>query len=143
MSEPEWLVKPLNELSQTQWEALCDGCGKCCMSKLLDTGTDKIYYTNVACELFDDQTCRCKDYDNRTTRVPECMQISLKNIDVFSWLPSTCAYRLRFESKPLYDWHPLINGQSDLMHMDNHSVQNKTVSPADAGPLEHHLVSWE
>ena len=139
----DWLDKPLSELSATQWEALCDGCGKCCMSKLQDSESGKIYYTNVACKLFDSSTCRCNDYANRTTRVPECIQISLQKTEVFAWLPKTCAYRLRYESKPLFDWHPLLNGDASLMHKENHSVLNKTVFPSDVESLEHHLVNWD
>ena len=140
---PEWLDKPLSELSPAQWEALCDGCGKCCMAKLQDADSGKVYYTNVACKLFDHQTCRCTDYSHRTVRVPECVQISMQNVEVFAWLPKTCAYRLRFESKPLLKWHPLIAGHSDQMHQENHSVLNKTVMPLDAKALEHHLVQWD
>ena len=39
----DWLDKPLNELNSEQWESLCDGCGKCCMAKLQDAETDKVY----------------------------------------------------------------------------------------------------
>ncbi len=140
---PDWLEKPLNELSQSQWESLCDGCGKCCMSKLQDSDSGKIYYTNVACKLFDSKTCRCTNYKNRTSLVPECIEITMQKPEVFAWLPKTCAYRLRYESKPLLDWHPLVAGHSDQMHKKNHSVMNKTIDPNDAGSLEHHLVSWD
>ncbi|MDW3096373.1 MAG: YcgN family cysteine cluster protein [Gammaproteobacteria bacterium] len=140
---PDWINSSLSELTDAQWESLCDGCGKCCMAKLQDSDTGKIYYTNVACKLFDENTCRCTDYNNRTSQVPECVRVSLQNPEVFSWLPNSCAYRLRYETKPLFNWHPLVNGDDGLMHDKNHSVQNKTVSPLDAGPLEFHLVNWD
>ena len=113
------------------------------MAKLQDEETDKIYYTNVACRLFDSQKCRCTDYQHRTNEVPECISLSLVRPHEFAWLPSTCAYRLRFESKPLPDWHPIITGDANSTHQANVSVQNKTISLEEAGSLEHHLVDWD
>lgn len=139
---PDWIDKSLAELTEAQWESLCDGCGKCCMAKLQDEETDKIYYTNVACELFDSDKCQCTDYENRTSRVPNCVSLSLKRPEEFMWLPSTCAYRLRFESKPLPNWHPLLTGDKNSIHESGNSIKNKTVNFKNAGPLEHHLVEW-
>ena len=139
---PDWINKPLAELTEDQWESLCDGCGKCCMAKLQDEETNKIYYTNVACELFDQDKCQCTDYANRTKKVPNCISLSLRRPEEFAWLPTTCSYRLRFESKPLPLWHPLLTGDKNSTHDSSSSVKNKTVSPENAGPLEHHLVEW-
>ena len=142
-SPPEWINLPLSELSAEQWEALCDGCGKCCMAKLQDEETNKIYYTNVACKLFDINTCRCLDYKKRSQRVPDCLTLSLDRLDEFEWLPMTCAYRLRVQGKSLPGWHPLITGRSDSTHQAGISVKHKTINLADAGNLEHHLVQWD
>ncbi len=139
---PDWLDKPLSELTEVQWESLCDGCGKCCMAKLQDEETDKIYYTNVACRLFDEQKCQCTDYQHRTREVPECISLSLERAHEFSWLPKTCAYRLRFELKPLPEWHPLVTGNIDSTHQANASVQNKTIRMEVVDSIEHHLVDW-
>ena len=49
---PFW-ERPLRELDRAEWEALCDGCGKCCLHKIEDEDTDRIYPTNVACKLLD------------------------------------------------------------------------------------------
>jgi len=140
---PDWINKPLSDLSLPQWEALCDGCGKCCMVKLQDEDTDKIYYTNVACELFDDEACRCQDYVNRSSKVPGCLTLSLDRLNEFEWLPQTCAYRLRANMQPLPEWHPLVTGVADSTHLAKASVQYKTVSLDNAKDLEHHLVEWD
>ncbi len=142
-TSPEWIEKPLVDLTNDQWEALCDGCGKCCMAKLQDEETLKVYYTNVACELFDAQKCRCQDYDNRHEKVADCIALSLDRPDEFDWLPQTCAYRLRINSKPLPQWHPLITGNDNSTHEANASVQNKTISACGADNLEYHLVDWQ
>lgn len=142
MPNLDWLDKPLNELTFTQWESLCDGCGKCCMAKLQDAETEKIYYTNIACKLFDRKTCRCTDYQHRSQKVPDCIALSLERPNEFEWLPQTCAYRLRFNLQPLPDWHPLCSGDNNSVHSANISVQGKTVAQQEAGPIEHHIVDW-
>ncbi len=113
------------------------------MAKLQDEDTDEIYYTNVACELFDADKCRCSDYANRISKVSDCISLSLDRPHEFKWLPVNCAYRLRFESKPLPAWHPLLTGQSNSTHDAGRSVKNRTINIEDAGPLEYHLVKWD
>lgn len=108
MRENFWAL-PLVELNKPEWEALCDGCGLCCLNKLEDEDTGEILYTNVACNLLNLQTCQCKHYPIRHQYVPECIELSIKDIELFPWLPKTCAYRLRFEEKPLPDWHYLLS----------------------------------
>lgn len=140
---PNWIAKPLTELTTDQWESLCDGCGKCCMAKLQDADSHKIYYTNVACKLFNADTCRCKDYTNRATQVADCITLSLSRLSEFDWLPQSCAYRLRLNMQPLPNWHPLMTGISTSTHEANASVKNKTVSANEATHLEHYLVDWQ
>lgn len=136
----DWLENPLQELTVDQWESLCDGCGKCCMAKLQDAETDKVYYTNIACELFDADSCRCTDYSNRTQIVPGCVTLSLERLDEFEWLPSSCAYRLRLNEQPLPAWHPLNSNDRDSVHSAGVSMRGKSVSFDQAGPIEHHIV---
>jgi uncharacterized cysteine cluster protein YcgN (CxxCxxCC family) len=112
------------------------------MAKLQDEETDKIYMTNIACDYMDLESCRCTDYENRTSNVPACHVITLNKPEQFNWLPATCAYRLRYENKPLPSWHPLITGDSESVHRAGISVRHKCVSERDAGPVEHHLVDW-
>ena len=140
---PDWLDKPLHELSTDQWESLCDGCGKCCMAKLQDAETDKIYYTNIACELFDAEHCRCTDYSVRTQKVAGCVSLSLDRLHEFEWLPSTCAYRLRLNGQPLPDWHPLLSMDKESVHIAGVSMRGKSVQLEQAGPIEHHIIDWE
>ncbi|MFV2052001.1 YcgN family cysteine cluster protein [Aliiroseovarius sp. YM-037] len=123
-----WEKVPLKKLSQKEWEALCDGCGKCCLNKLEDEETGEIAFTRVACRLLDDTTCRCAQYDIRKQFVPECIVLTPTTLpDVAYFMPATCAYRLLQEGKPLYDWHPLISGSADSVHAAGQSVQGWTV----------------
>ncbi|WP_171212198.1 YcgN family cysteine cluster protein [Ruegeria sp. HKCCA5426] len=134
-----WERKPLTKMNQREWEALCDGCGKCCLNKLEDEDTGEVALTCVACRLLDDETCRCTQYDIRHQFVPECIVMKPDNIDSHAyWLPQTCAYRLLWEGKPLYDWHPLISGMPDSVHSAGISVQGRTVSEFET-PME----EWE
>lgn len=108
--EAKFWEKSLAELSRKEWEALCDGCGLCCINKVEDEDTGEIFFTNVACNLLDLKTCQCRHYPTRHEYVPECIELSIKDIDLFGWLPQTCAYRLRHENQPLPSWHYLISG---------------------------------
>jgi Uncharacterized conserved protein len=129
-------------MSRQEWESLCDGCGKCCLHKLEDEDTGTIHHTNVACRLLNLGTCRCKDYDNRRTHVPDCVQLTPEVVGGLAWLPSTCAYRLLAENKPLEWWHPLVSGDPDTVHEAGASVRGRVVSENRAGPLDHHIVGW-
>ncbi|MDE3238423.1 MAG: YcgN family cysteine cluster protein [Paracoccaceae bacterium] len=125
---PRFWEKSLTSLTPREWEALCDGCGKCCLNKLEDEETAEIAFTRVACRLLDGETCRCAQYEIRKQFVPECVVLTPGNIgDIAYWMPVTCAYRLRFEGKPLYDWHPLISGSPDSVHEAGISVKGWTV----------------
>lgn len=129
-------------MSRSEWESLCDGCGKCCLHKLEDEDTGRIHYTNVACRLLNLGTCRCKDYDDRKRHVPDCVQLTADDIRKLKWLPSTCAYRLLAEDKPLPWWHPLVSGDPDTVHKAGISVRGRSVAENRAGPLHHHIVKW-
>jgi uncharacterized cysteine cluster protein YcgN (CxxCxxCC family) len=135
--------KPLAALDRGEWEALCDGCGKCCLHKLEDADTGEVHATNVACKLLDRETGRCANYRGRRAFVPDCVRLSIANVDRLSWLPRTCAYRLRAEGKPLPDWHYLISGDREAVHRAGESVRGWTVAEADAGDLEFHVVERE
>lgn len=139
---PFWERKPLSALTAEEWEALCDGCGKCCLEKLEDGATGEISYTNVACRLLDLTSCRCRRYADRRRWVPNCERLTIQLINEVSWLPSTCAYRLRAEGRPLPSWHYLVSGDRELVHCLGHSVRGRCVTEQEAGPLDHHIVEW-
>ena len=79
------------EMSPSEWESLCDGCGKCCLNKLEYDDTGEIDWTNVACRLLDHQTCRCKSYAMRKVFVPECVSLTPDNLADIDWLPPLAA----------------------------------------------------
>jgi hypothetical protein len=123
-----WRGKTLDQLTAGQWEALCDGCGRCCLEKLRNPTTGKIYYTWVACYLLDTHACRCTDYASRHLLVADCVELRPDNILQLNWLPKTCAYRLVAEGKDLPEWHPLVSGHPDTVHAAGISVRGQAVS---------------
>ncbi len=124
-----WETTPLTQMTPTEWEALCDGCGKCCLNKLEDEDTGVVALTSVACRLLDDATCRCAQYPIRRQFVPECISLDAATIHKHMyWLPQTCAYRLLSQGDPLFDWHPLISGTPNSVHAAGVSMQHKTQS---------------
>ena len=139
MREKFWEA-PIESLDREEWEALCDGCGKCCLHKLEDEETGLLYPTNVSCRLLDRHSCRCSNYKLRRVFVPDCVRLDAKRLREIDWLPSTCAYRLRGEGKPLEPWHYLISGSRETVHEAGISVRGWTISEDEAGDLEHHLI---
>ena len=134
-----WETVPLSELNPIEWEALCDGCGKCCLIKLEDEKEPKVVYTTIACRLFDDSTCKCGNYNIRKKLVSDCVIITNDSLrHSSSWMPSTCAYRLLHEGKKLKEWHHLISGSYETVHDVGVSVRNSTISEFDVS--EEH---WE
>ncbi len=133
---------PLAQLDRAEWEALCDGCGRCCTHKIEDADTGEIEHTNVACKLLDTGTAQCSDYRNRKAFVPDCLRLTLAIVEDVPWLPATCAYRVRAAGRPLPSWHYLICGDGDAVARVGVSVAGRVVSETVAGPLEHHIVEW-
>jgi uncharacterized cysteine cluster protein YcgN (CxxCxxCC family) len=123
-----WEKVPLAAMTAAEWEALCDGCGKCCLNKLEDAETGAVAVTRIACRLLDGATCRCRDYANRKAEVPDCVVLTADRLgDIAYWLPATCAYRCLFEGRPLPDWHPLLTGDPGSVHRAGASVRGWTV----------------
>jgi uncharacterized cysteine cluster protein YcgN (CxxCxxCC family) len=119
-----WERVPLDKMTPQEWEALCDGCGRCCLLKLEDDETQEIAFTRVSCRLLDTDTCRCGQYETRKTFVPDCVVLTPKTLDEIAyWMPTTCAYRRLHEGKPLNDWHPLVSGDPASVHEAGVSVK--------------------
>lgn len=127
---PFWEQKSLQEMSREEWDSLCDGCGRCCLNKLIDEDEDdRIYTTVVACKQLDLESCQCKDFNNRWHHVPDCIRLTPENItEHMAWLPDSCAYRLLYEGYDLPEWHPLITGSANSVHEAGFSVRGIAVS---------------
>jgi uncharacterized cysteine cluster protein YcgN (CxxCxxCC family) len=124
-----WETVPLAKMTPAEWEALCDGCGKCCLNKLEYDDTGEVAYTCVACRLFDDATSGCSNYANRKKLVPECVVLTPKTLKKSAyWMPATCAYKLLWQGLPLPDWHPLVTGDPESTHRSGNSMRGRTVS---------------
>ena len=132
--------QPLETLDRAQWEALCDGCGKCCLHKVEDADTGRIYPTNVACRLLDRETARCSNYRHRRAFVPDCLRLTPAKLAGIEWLPESCAYKLRAQGEPLPCWHYLVCGDREAVHREGHSVRGWTIPETLAGDLENHIV---
>ena len=134
---------PLDALNRNEWEALCDGCGRCCLHKLEDDETGEVIETNVACRLLDTATARCTDYRHRKAFVPDCLRLTPRLVKQVRWLPETCAYRRRADDRPLPSWHYLLTGSREAMIEAGACVAGKVIPEDEAGPIEHHMVEWE
>ncbi len=143
--EPFWRRKAMRDMTPAEWESLCDGCGRCCLNKLQEEGSDRTFYTAVACRLLDWETCRCTDYANRAAKVKDCVTLTPRNINRISWLPPTCGYKLIAAGRDLYWWHPLVSGDPDTVHQAGVSVQGRVAASETSVPderLEEFLVKW-
>lgn len=128
MTAPFWETKSLAEMSRAEWEALCDGCARCCLHKLEDEETGDLYFTSIACRELDLDCCRCQHYGERQQRVPECVILHPGQTEALAWMPASCAYRRLAEGKPLPQWHPLLSGRADSVHEAGVSVRSYAIS---------------
>ena len=142
---PFWRRKTLAEMTRAEWESLCDGCGRCCLNKLIDADTSETVLTDVGCRLLDAKACRCTDYAHRQARVKDCVRLSPRNVKRLSWLPPTCAYRIVANGGDLPWWHHLVSGSRETVHEAGVSVRGRVAaSEADVPDekLEQYIVAW-
>ena len=141
--KPFWQTVKLADMTAAQWEAVCDGCAKCCLVKLQDDGSGEIVFTDIVCNLLDQQSCRCAHYEERTKLVPDCVKLSKDNLDKIDFMPPSCAYRLLHEGKDLPQWHPLVSGRADSVVEAGMSVKGRVIAEmAFDGDSEDCVVDW-
>ena len=140
----ELATRPLRDLDEQEWEALCDGCAKCCLHKLEDEDSGDVLYTKVRCRYLDEDSCRCSDYANRSVLVPNCIDLREADPLALDWLPSTCAYRLRAHGLPLPEWHYLVCGDREVVHAVGASIRGRAISDEFVHPdgFEEHIIHW-
>lgn len=141
---PDFWEKPLQELDAREWEALCDGCAKCCLHKLEDAQDGSVYYTKVRCRYLHEESCRCSDYPRRSELVPNCIDLRDADPAELDWLPTTCAYRLRAHGEPLPGWHYLVCGDREAVHRAGVSIRGRAISDEFVHPdgFDEHIVHW-
>lgn len=149
-----WEQKPLGEMNREEWESLCDHCGKCCLLKLQDEDSasddaGSVYYTNIVCDLFYQNSGHCSDYYNRETLVPSCLRLTPDNLEAIAWMPLSCAYRRIMEGRGLADWHHLVSGDKQTIHTTGNSVLGKVVQEKQLKQTndseihyEEYIVQW-
>ncbi len=161
-----WETKTLSQMSESEWESLCDGCGKCCLHKIIEEEHDddvelvdeglqlptdyigegeEMLYTNVVCHLLNDKTCSCTKYAQRTKLVPDCVKLTQANLDDIFFMPNSCTYRRLHEGRGIPSWHPLLHkGKKSEMHKAGMSVRGKVVKDDDVDmqDYEEHIVTW-
>jgi len=143
--KPFWETKTLREMTPTEWESLCDGCGLCCLVRFEDEDTGEVIPTSVHCRLFDSGLCRCTDYANRKQHVPDCLKLTPGNIEDLLWMPPSCAYRRLHEGKTLPAWHPLVTGDPESTHKAGVSIRGQTINEDTLAEPEDALdyMAWE
>ena len=145
-----WSRFTLAELNHSEWEALCDGCGSCCLIKYIDNDDDEemVEYTDVTCQLMDCTTGYCQHYATRQEYVPDCIQLTMKNLPNMMWLPSHCAYKRLYKGQNLPSWHLLLTQNAietqQQMRAANVGVAGRCVTEIgmDDEEMETRVVNW-
>lgn len=139
-----WETKGLDEMTDAEWESLCDGCARCCLIKLEDEEDGTVHHTSLVCHLLDIETCRCTHYAERHDIVRDCIEFTADLAGQLKWLPTTCAYRRLAEGLPLPSWHPLVTGDPTSVHEAGISVRDKVIPVHLVHEDEHlhHVVHW-
>ena len=124
-----WKNIPLKRLTKEEWEAICDGCGKCCLIKLQNDTQSIPFYTSLTCQFLNTKNCKCKVYTFRDKKKRDCLILTPDNLEqVMKWLPNSCAYRLVKEKKDLPSWHHLNSKDRNSVHRTGNSIQNLAIN---------------
>ncbi len=149
-----WAKYPLDELNPSEWEALCDGCGCCCLIKYVDEDehgeVDEalVEYTDVACQLMNCETGYCQHYDTRQQYVPDCIQLTIDKLPKMMWLPAHCAYKRLYKDQSLPHWHLLLTKDAvatqQQMRAANVGVAGRCISETTISEeeMEERVVNW-
>ena len=145
-----WQRFALDELTTVEWEALCDGCGACCLVKFLEDYDDQtdVEYTDVACRLLDCESGYCSNYADRQQYVPDCVSLTYDKLVDMMWLPSNCAYKRLYLGQDLPEWHLLITEDAVAtqhgMRAAGVGVAGRCISEVGVGEeeLEERVVTW-
>jgi uncharacterized cysteine cluster protein YcgN (CxxCxxCC family)/dihydrodipicolinate synthase/N-acetylneuraminate lyase len=139
---PFWQRKRLDEMTASEWDSLCDRCGRCCLQSIRADDSSKVYRLDIGCIVQDPTTGGCSDYANRKSLFPDCFHISPENIAAADWLPDTCGYRRIHRGQDLEWWHPLVSGTLESVAAAGMSAAGRLVEARFAGILEYHTVDW-
>jgi uncharacterized cysteine cluster protein YcgN (CxxCxxCC family) len=142
MPQPDFLHKPMHEMSEAEWESLCDGCGLCCQIRIEDGTTGRISLSNIACRYLCLNSHRCTDYANRHHNVPDCMTITPQNVHALDWLPYSCSYRLVAKGYDLPEWHHLVCGDPERVHTEGPSMRDETISEDEVDWRDYGIVGY-
>jgi len=135
-----WESKNPDEFTRQEWEAICDGCARCCLHVLEDEDDGMRYQTNICCRYLDLQSCRCTQYENRSQLVPSCVTLTPENFKQLDFLPATCAYRCLAENKALPAWHPLVSQDPRSVHDAGISIRFWATPEDEVVDLEEHII---
>jgi len=83
-------------MTRIEWESLCNRCGKCCYSMVVDDNGIRSRGTIVHCTKYDSDKKECLVYSNRFAYVQTCIELfplMLPSL-VEGFLPEDCGYMM-------------------------------------------------
>ena len=139
-SQAFWVNKSLEEMTQDEWEQVCDGCGLCCLVRVQDEDSGVIFDTNVVCTHYDCDKQQCSSYSDRTSIDGGCVQLTPALVREFDWLPDSCAYRTLMRGENLPSTHPLVSGVNTTPTVVEQFAATGLISNSDDLDPVHYLI---